>query len=71
MQEFSRGCIIILPDEATADLYGQIKTDLSAAGKMIPENDVWIAAVAKQYDLPVATRDRHFSFVLGLTVLDW
>jgi tRNA(fMet)-specific endonuclease VapC len=71
VQEFSRGCIIILPDEATADLYGQIKTNLSAAGKMIPENDVWIAAVARQYDLPVATRDRHFSFVLGLTVLDW
>ena len=35
VQEFSHGSIVILPDEATADLYGQIKTELAAAGKPI------------------------------------
>jgi tRNA(fMet)-specific endonuclease VapC len=71
VQEFQRGCIIMLPDETTADLYGQIKAELSAAGRKIPENDVWIAAVARQQGYPLATRDRHFSFVSGLSILDW
>jgi tRNA(fMet)-specific endonuclease VapC len=71
VQDFCRGCIILLPDEKTADVYGQIKAELSAAGKQIPENDVWIAAVARQQGYPLATRDRHFSFVSGLNILDW
>jgi tRNA(fMet)-specific endonuclease VapC len=71
LQKFSRGCIILLPDEATAAVYGQIKAELRSIGKTIPENDVWIAAMAKQQDFPLAARDRHFPFVSGLTLLDW
>jgi tRNA(fMet)-specific endonuclease VapC len=71
VQEFSHGCIVIRPDEATANLYGEIKAALATAGRTIPENDVWIAAVARQHDLPLATRDRHFSFIAGLAILDW
>jgi tRNA(fMet)-specific endonuclease VapC len=71
VQEFSRGCIVLFPVESTAELYAQIKAELAVAGKMIPENDVWIAAMAKQQDLPLATRDHHFSFVSGITLLDW
>jgi tRNA(fMet)-specific endonuclease VapC len=71
VQAFYDGCIVLLPDEKTADLYGQIKAELSAAGRKIPENDVWIAAVARQQGYPLATRDRHFSFVPDLTILDW
>lgn len=71
VRAFSNGCILLLPDEATAGLYGQIKAELSIAGKAIPQNDIWIAAAAKEHDLPVATRDKHFSFVSGLTVLSW
>ena len=39
-------------------------------GKPIPENDVWIAALAKEYNLPIASRDKHFEYVseLGITV---
>ncbi len=61
VREFYHGCIVIPPDEATAEFYGQIKAALAAPGKTIPENDAWIAAVARQHDLPVATRDRPFS----------
>ena len=71
VQEFCHGCIILLPDEKTADFYGHIKTELSAAGRKIPENDVWIAAAARQHEYPVATRDRHFSLVPNLAILDW
>jgi tRNA(fMet)-specific endonuclease VapC len=71
VQEFQRGCIVLLPDEKTADIYGQIKAELSTAGRKIPENDIWIVALAKRHDLPLATRDRHFSFVPNLSILDW
>jgi tRNA(fMet)-specific endonuclease VapC len=71
VREFSNGCVVILPDETTADIYGRIKTELSAAGKPIPENDIWIAAAAKEHGLPLATRDQHFSFVSGLTIFKW
>jgi len=26
-------------------------------GKLIPDNDIWIAAMARQFDLPLVTRD--------------
>ncbi|HEV1284955.1 MAG TPA: type II toxin-antitoxin system VapC family toxin [Bryobacteraceae bacterium] len=60
VKTFYDGCIVLLPDEKTADLYGQIKAELSAAGRKIPENDLWIAAAARQQGYPLATRDRHF-----------
>jgi len=44
---------------------------LRAKGKPIPENDIWIAAIVKQYDLTVATRDGHFGNVEGLLTEVW
>ena len=49
--------VTILPcDAATARLYGEIKASLRLKGRPIPENDIWIAAVAQQYGLSLATR---------------
>ena len=36
-----------------------------------PKTTVWIAAVALECDMPLATRDAHFDRVDGLTVLHW
>jgi predicted nucleic acid-binding protein len=44
---------------------------LARSGTPIPENDVWIAAVALEHGWPLATRDAHFARVPGLTVQDW
>jgi tRNA(fMet)-specific endonuclease VapC len=41
--------------------YALIKSDLEKKGKPIPENDIWIAAIAHVYGLSVATFDGHFS----------
>jgi len=71
VEEFLRICFVLEPNERTAYIYGRIKADLSQRGRPIPENDVWIAAIALEHDLPVATRDPHFSLVQGLTVLPW
>ncbi len=62
---------LLLPDEATAKNYGEIYAELALAGTPIPQNDMWIAALAKEHGLPVATRDAHFRQIKDLTVLDW
>lgn len=68
---FMEGVTLLLPTIRTAVEYAQIKATLKAAGTPIPENDLWIAAVAVEHDWPLATRDAHFKLVSGLTVLDW
>jgi tRNA(fMet)-specific endonuclease VapC len=63
--------ILLLPDQETSERYGHLKAELAKAGTLIPDNDIWIAAVARQYDLPLATRDAHFAAVAGLNILAW
>ncbi len=62
---------IINCDLETARQYGAIKQQLRAIGKMIPENDIWIAAVAMQHELTLATRDAHFNEIEGISLLMW
>ena len=71
VREFLRGPVLLLPDENTAEHYGQIKAELAQAGALIPDNDIWIAALAREYNLPLATRDQHFAVVPGLQTLAW
>ena len=65
---FLAKCTILDIDIETANFYGGIKAELLNKGKMIPENDIWIAAVAKQYKLLILTMDRHFESVSGIFV---
>ena len=58
-------------DETTAETYSRVREDLRRAGRPIPENDVWISALARQHDLPVVSRDEHFAHVPGLRRLAW
>ena len=41
-------------DEQTAEVYGRIKHQLKLNGTPIPENDIWIAAIAIQHNLSLA-----------------
>ena len=63
IDEFAAGNTILSCDTNTAMIYGDIKNALKEKGKPIPENDIWIAAIARQYDLILITKDKHFSFV--------
>ena len=56
---------------ATAQHYGDIKNQLRAKGRPIPEHDIWIAAIAMQYQLTLVARDGHFHEVDGLQVEEW
>ncbi len=58
-------------DEGTALTYGKIKAALRKKGKPIPENDIWIAAIAIQHNLTVVTRDKHFNEIGGLEMIQW
>ncbi len=63
----SRRVLTLLPDEATTHVYAKLFSDLRRAGTPIPVNDLWIATLALQHDLTLATRDRHFDVVPGLS----
>lgn len=52
----------------TAKHYASIKNELRLQGKPIPENDIWIAALAKEYGLAIGTQDKHFDLIAGLQV---
>ncbi|MEH2327702.1 PIN domain-containing protein [Nostoc sp.] len=40
-------------------------------GRPLPENDIWIASVAIQYNLIFVTRDAHFQEVENLQTEAW
>ena len=63
---------IVLPiDDDTTRHYASVREHLRRAGRPIPENDVWIAALARQYDQRVISRDTHFDFVDRSMRLAW
>lgn len=71
LAEFAAASAVLACDEHTARHYGSVKAKLRDAGRPIPENDIWIASVALQHGLAVASRDGHFRSVDGLDTLTW
>ena len=71
VETFTAGRVVLIPDADTADMYGQIKYALRIKGRPIPENDIWIAALAMQHDLVLLTKDQHFAEVDNLSVTQW
>ena len=63
--------VVLDVNTETARHYGQIKNALRIKGRPIPENDIWIAASALQYDLILVTGDGHFGEVDGLKLEAW
>lgn len=58
-------------DTDTARRYGDIKHGLRVKGSPLPENDIWIAAIALQHNLTLATRDAHFREIPNLNTNPW
>lgn len=66
------GSVSVIPcDELTSEIYGQIRYALKVKGRPMPDNDIWIAALSRQYNLPLVTRDAHFSEVDTLQIEGW
>ncbi|AEJ18724.1 type II toxin-antitoxin system VapC family toxin [Gracilinema caldarium] len=54
----------------TAEIFGEIKSDLTKKGKMIPLNDIWIAAHTIETGAKLITFDAHFKHINGLRIWD-
>ena len=71
MNEFAESCSVLICDTETSRQYGEIKNLLRAKGRPIPENDIWIAAIAKQHKLTLVSRDDHFKEIEDFLTLTW
>ncbi|HYL04797.1 MAG TPA: type II toxin-antitoxin system VapC family toxin [Thermoanaerobaculia bacterium] len=71
LEEFAATCTVLATDGQTARVYGRIKDELRSRGRPIPDNDLWIAASARQHGLVLVTRDHHFKQVDGIQTEAW
>src|SRR5664279_112331 len=51
---------ILFVSRETTEQYARLFVQLKRAGTPVPDNDLWIAAMAVEHDLALVTRDRHF-----------
>lgn len=70
LQDFLAQHEILDPDEETARVYGRLRARLQQIGQS-KMNDVWIAALCIQHELPLLTNDRGFDSFTDLQVIHW
>ena len=71
LETLVRESLVLRVDEATTAHYADVRDQLRAKGRPIPENDVWIAALARQHEQPIVSLDEHFDDVPGVQRLAW
>jgi predicted nucleic acid-binding protein len=71
LQRMLDRCVVLDIGKETARHYAAIRLELKSAGKPIPANDMWIAALSRQHAMAVMSRDAHFGFVGGLRRRTW
>jgi tRNA(fMet)-specific endonuclease VapC len=71
IENLSQQVVVLNCDSNSARHYGAIKNMLHLKGRPIPDNDIWIAALARQYQLTLVTRDVHFAEVDDLLSVAW
>lgn len=62
---------VLTPTLSTLPHYADIRRELKLAGTPIPANDCWIAALVREYKMPIVSKDHHFDKVGGVRRLDW
>ncbi len=60
---------VIAPTLKTTEIYGEIFATLKKTGKPIGSNDIWIAALAIEHNLPLLTTDTDFQCIPDLKLL--
>lgn len=71
LQDLLSECEVLLHSLETSKIYAEMKRTQRGLGKKIPDNDMWIAASAREHDLVLAHRDKHFETVEGLQQERW
>ena len=54
---------ILYAGRETTEQYARLFVQLKRAGTPVPDNDLWIAALAIEHDLALITRDWHFDAI--------
>jgi predicted nucleic acid-binding protein len=70
--EASRRFTVLPIDEEVGRAWAQMRAYLAASGRRVTINDMWIAATAAAYEMPVLTQDGDFDAlngIAGLTVI--
>ena len=70
IKSFIKEVSIINSTNETAKIYASIKSQLKQEGKPIPENDIWIAAIAIENNKSLVTNDQHFTLIKGLKIIN-
>jgi len=68
-QDFIDQFIILPTQEETATIYANARLKLKKKGKPIPENDIWIASICLENNLPLFTFDKHFQNLDQLEII--
>ena len=71
LEQFFQISNIFNCDLETSRQYAIIKSFLKSNGTPIPENDIWIAALARQHKSTLVTRDKHFNNINELLIENW
>ena len=62
---------ILHVNKSTTKLFGEIAAELKRIGKPMQQNDLWIAALCKQYDYALLSADKGFSNITGLELISF
>src|SRR6266496_5732800 len=60
LDELESTAIVLAVTSETSRIYADIRHELRLAGRPIPENDLWIAALTRQHGLSLLSNDAHF-----------
>ena len=71
LDELESSAIVLAITSETSRFYADIRHELRVSGQPIPENDIWIASLARQHSLPILSNDAHFDHVAGLKRVSW
>jgi predicted nucleic acid-binding protein len=70
LREYLGDYTVLLPDEQTCEVWSEIRVECSLAGRPISQNDAWVAAIARQWDIELLTGNfRDYVGVSGLRVV--
>ena len=71
IEDFASSNTVLSCNISTSREYGQVKNLLHKKGHPIPENDIWIAAIAMEHGLTLVSRDEHFKMIAELKRAVW
>jgi len=69
LAEHLRGYVVLAVDAEIAEVWARVRVRCDELGRQKSDNDLWVAATAKRYGLPLATLERDHHDIPGLIVI--